>query len=278
MRVKNLLKKGIDELNQKKIEDAILKARMLLEHVLQIPKSCLSLHLEEEVAMENEQKFGQLIQRLTQGEPIQYITNQQCFYGLDFYVDSNVLIPQPDTEILVEEVIDCVRKINRKTKILDMCTGSGAIAIAIAKQANCEMTAVDISEKALKIVRKNAIQNEVKIEILQSDMFEKVTGNFDVIVSNPPYIETETIKSLPQEVKNEPIIALDGGEDGLDFYRILVDKARSYLQNEGILAVEIGFNQKREVMKLFEKFGFCEVYCKKDFANHDRVIVGKWRK
>ena len=138
MRVKNILKKGIDGLDHKKVEDAILKARMLLEHVLQIPRSCLSLHLEDEVPAENEEKFWQKIQTLIQGVPLQYITNQQCFYGLDFYVDSNVLIPQPDTEILVEEVIAYVRKINRKTKILDMCTGSGAIAIAIAKHTNCE--------------------------------------------------------------------------------------------------------------------------------------------
>lgn len=277
MKIQNLLKKGIHELNQKKIEDAILKARMLLEYVLQIPKSYLSLHLEDEISEENEQEFEQLIQRLVQGEPIQYITNQQCFYGLDFYVDSNVLIPQPDTEILVEEVIQFVSKMNQKAKILDMCTGSGAIAIAIANHINCEMTAVDISDKALEIVRKNAVQNKAKIEILQSDMFEKITEKFDVIVSNPPYIETETIKSLPQEVKNEPMIALDGGKDGLDFYRILASKARNHLQNGGILAVEIGFNQKREVMNLFEKFGFFDVYCKRDFANHDRVIIGKWR-
>ena len=141
-----------------------------------------------------------------------------------------------------------------------------------------KMTAVDISEKALEIARKNAIQNNVEIEILQSDLFEKVMGKFDLIVSNPPYIETETIKALPLEVKNEPIIALDGGKDGLDFYRILVDKARSYLQKGGILAVEIGFNQKEQVMQLFEKSGFCDVYGKKDFANHDRIVVGKWGK
>lgn len=278
MKVQNLLKKGIEELNQKKIEDAILKARMLLEHVLQIPKGCLSLHLEDEVPVESEHKFWQKIQTLIQGVPLQYITNQQCFYGLDFYVDSNVLIPQPDTEILVEEVIHFVQINNQKMRILDMCTGSGTIAIAIAKHTNCEMIAVDISEKALEIAHKNAIQNNVEIEILQSDLFEKVMGKFDLIVSNPPYIETETIKTLPQEVKNEPIIALDGGKDGLDFYRILVDKARSYLQDDGILAVEIGFNQKEQVMQLFEKSGFCDVYGKKDLANHDRIVVGKWGK
>lgn len=275
MKIKNVLKSGIEKLKKYPIEDMILKARSLLEFELQIPKATLSLHLEDEVLEKNEQNFYQNIQKLKQGIPIQYITNYQCFYGLDFYVDSNVLIPQPDTEILVEEVIQLAQNMKHNIAILDMCTGSGAIAIAIAKHTNCKMTAVDISKEALEIVRKNAIQNQVKIETLQSDMFENVSEKFDLIVSNPPYIETKMLENLSQEVKNEPRIALDGGEDGLEFYRTLAKEATQYLQMNGILAVEIGYNQKQEVMQLLEKYGFCDIYSKKDFGNHDRIVVRK---
>lgn len=276
MKVRDLLKKGIDELNQQKIEDAVLKVRMLLMYELKIKNEQLVLWLEKEMPKEKEILFFQDLQKLVEGVPFQYVTNFQTFYGLDFYVNSDVLIPQPDTEVLVEKVIDIAHQFNQRVKILDMCTGSGAIAIALAKYTNSEVVAVDISKEALKIAQKNVRKNEVKIEILQSDMFEKVTGKFDIIVSNPPYIETEVLKTLSKEVKNEPKIALDGGEDGLKFYRILVEKSQEYLKKEGFLAVEIGFDQKEKVMKLFEEYGFCDIKTRKDLGNNDRVVSGKW--
>ena len=156
-----------------------------------------------------------------------------------------------------------------------MCTGSGAIAIAICKNVEVDMVATDISKKALKIAKKNATKNEVNIKFLESDMFENIKEKFDIIVSNPPYIETLTIQSLPQEVKNEPLIALDGGKDGLDFYRILASNAQKYLNENGILAVEIGYNQGELVSNLFKKCGFVEVYVKKDLSGNDRIVVGK---
>lgn len=276
MKRKEVLKLGIAELNKQKIEEAKLKAQILMEHELKVSHEKFVMHCDEEMSQNSAERFLKNIEQLTKGTPIQYIINNQNFYGLDFYVDENVLIPQPDTEILVEEVLQIIEKRQEKLRVLDICTGSGAIVIAICKNQNVEMVASDVSEKALEIAKKNATKHGVPIEWIQSNMFEKISGKFDVIVSNPPYIETETIENLPQEVKNEPRLALDGGKDGLNFYRILVEQAGNYLKKCGILAVEIGYNQKKEVLELFEKAGFCEVYGKKDFGNQDRIVVGKW--
>lgn len=275
MKIRELLKSGICQLNQTGVEEAILKARILLAHEMQITSQDLSLHLEKEVSQECEQKFWKEIEELKQGMPIQYLTNQQWFYGIEFYVNHHVLIPQPDTEILVEEVIEVLKNSPKKRKILDLCTGSGAIAIALAKHTNAKIKAADISEQALKIARKNANLNEVEIEFFQSNMFENVNEKFDWIVSNPPYIETKTLQNLPQEVKNEPRLALNGGKDGLDFYHILGKEAPKYLAQGGFLAVEIGFNQKEKVMKILKDSRFCEIYSKKDLGGNDRIVVRK---
>lgn len=277
MKVRELLKNGTVKLTEYKIEDAILKVRMLLLYELQIQNEYLAVHLDEEASSEMAQNFEKHLEELIAGKPIQYITNSQEFFGLDFYIDENVLIPQPDTEILVEEIIEICKYREDVPKILDICTGSGAIAVTLAKQIKAEIIASDISSKALEIAEKNAKSHGVNIELTQSDMFEKINQRFDIIVSNPPYIETKTIEKLPPEVKKEPQIALDGGEDGLKFYRILAEKARDYLEENGILAVEIGYNQRENVTKIFKNAGFCDVYAKKDFAGKDRIVVGKWR-
>lgn len=277
MKIKDVLKNEIMELKKCQMEDAILKARMLVEYVLGVSNEYLAVHLEEEIdggKLENLEKYRQ---ELMAGKPIQYITHSQNFYGLNFYVDENVLIPQPDTEILVEEVISFLKNRKQMPKVLDICTGSGAIAIAIAKNVSAEIMATDISSEALAVAEKNARKHGAKIQFLQSDLFDKIEGKFDCIVSNPPYIETETIEQLSAEVKNEPRLALDGGEDGLTFYRILAEKAPHYLTKEGILALEIGYQQREKVMELLEKSGFAEVYSKKDFGGQDRIVVGKWR-
>ena len=147
----------------------------------------------------------------------------------------------------------------------------------MTKQMKAEMVASDISPKALEIAEKNAEKHHAKIEFVKSDMFEKIHQKFDIIVSNPPYIETKTMENLSPEVKNEPKIALDGGEDGLRFYRILTQKAKDYLEENGVLAVEIGYNQRENVIEIFRNAGFCEVYAKQDLAGNDRIVVGKWR-
>lgn len=277
MKIKEVLKDQVEKLNRYHIEDAILKVQILLQHSLGVSHEYLTIHYEDKIEKHVLRELQLYIHQLINGRPIQYIVNAQNFYGYHFYVDENVLIPQPDTEILVEEVIGIGQKKDKSLKILDICTGSGAIAISIRKNLACTMYASDISESALEVARKNAVMNHAEISLMASDMFEKVDGKFDIIVSNPPYIETSTLENLSEEVKNEPRIALDGGEDGLTFYRILIDEAREHLEKDGMLAAEIGFNQKEKVMRMFEEVGFCEVYSKKDFGGNDRIVVGKWR-
>lgn len=277
MKIREVLKNGIIKLNKYEIDEPILKARSLLEYELNVSSEYVAVHIEDEIDSEIIEMFERHIEEMVKGKPLQYITNSQWFYGFNFYVDENVLIPQPDTEILVEEVVDIAKNMSRDLKILDICTGSGAIAVAISRNIDAEITASDISKNALEIAKKNALNNETKINFVESDMFENINGKFDIIVSNPPYIETETIEKLSEEVKNEPMLALDGGGDGLKFYRILAEQSKKYLVSDGILAVEIGYNQREEVMNIFEKSGFVEVYSKKDFGENDRIVVGKWR-
>ena len=200
--------------------------------------------------------------------------------GIEFYVDEKVLIPQPDTEILVEEVLKIYEKNlnnkeeNNNIKILDICTGSGAIAISISKiLKNVDITASDISKDALEIAKKNAINNNVEIEFIKSNMFENINNKYNIIVSNPPYIKTDIIKTLDRQVQNEPLIALDGGEDGLEFYRILVKESKKYLKENGFICMEIGFDQKEEVEKLLIDNNYSNIYCKKDLSENDRIVV-----
>ena len=265
---------GIKELNNNNIEDSNLKARILISHSLNVTKEYILVHGEEEFPIEKINEYLENIERVAKGEPIQYVINSQDFYGLNFYINEDVLIPQPDTEVLVEEAIKLIRKENREIKILDLCTGSGAIAVCLAKEENVKVTASDISRKALEVAKRNATLNSVQLEFIESNLFENIKDKFDIIVSNPPYIETDIIDTLSNEVKAEPKIALDGGKDGLDFYRKIVKEARKYLKENGHLIVEIGYNQKESVIELFKENHFENVICIKDYGQNDRVIMG----
>ena len=274
MKIRDLLKVGFETLKDN-TEDANLKTKLLLSYLLKVNKEYLVIHDNEEVSETIIQEFKNKIEELKNGKPIQYITHFQEFMGLNFYVDENVLIPQPDTEILVEEAINLINQYSSK-RVLDLCTGSGAIAISVKKKCDfAEVVGVDISEVALKVAIKNTNLNEVEVKFEKSNMFESINGKFDIIVSNPPYIENEVIKTLPKEVQNEPYIALAGGEDGLDFYKIIAQDAKKYLNENGIVAVEIGYNQRESVIKLFETEGYKEIYSKKDFGQNDRIVVAK---
>lgn len=288
MNIKQALEYGIELLNKNNIESPNLKTRMLLANILNKNKEYLLIHDTEELNISNINKYKENIQKLVNGTPIQYIINKQEFMGLEFYVDKNVLIPQPDTEILVEEVINICKEqnANKKIKILDLCTGSGAIGVSIANNIkNCEMTLSDISYDALKIAQKNSVMAEAigdsqksNIKTIQSDLFEKIEEKFDIIVSNPPYIETKTIQTLDKEVQMEPKLALDGGEDGLDLYRRIIKEAYKYLNNNGTLALEIGYNQKDKVINLIKASNmYKDIYSKKDLSNNDRIVVCKKR-
>ena len=287
MKIKEIIVYGVERLKNKNIEEANLKVKMLLMYILNTSKEYFIIHNEQEFPEEKMEEFENKIARLENNEPIQYITNNQSFFGLDFYVDENVLIPQPDTEILVEQCIKILQDVennpqqnlNRKKdtlKILDLCTGSGAIGVSLAKNIeNAKVYVSDISKKALEIAKRNAIQNKVDVTCIESNLFESIDERFYKIVSNPPYIETSTIQTLSEEVKREPILALDGGVDGLDFYRKIAEKAKDYLEDSGYLALEIGYNQKDMVIEILKDNNFRNIYCKKDFGGNNRVIVAQ---
>lgn len=279
MKVKELLQYAVDKLKNNQIEEPILKARLLLAYILGVEKEYLVAHDEEQVDIAKKREYEKGVEKLANHIPLQHLTHHQEFMNLDFYVDKNVLIPRPDTENLVEEVINFCKKNEEKTyKILDLCTGSGAIGIAIAKYlSNAKVVCVDISAEAIDIAKKNAKLNNVcNIEFIKSNMFENVNEKFDIIVSNPPYIKKNVISKLDIEVQNEPVIALDGGVDGLDFYRIIIDKSYDYTKNNGMLFLEIGFDQKDEVMGLLKRDGrYKDIYAKKDLGGNDRIVCAK---
>ena len=279
LNIQELKKLGRDRLEEKQVEDSSHKADILLQFFLKMKKTWLVIHMQETVEEEKVTKYLNAIEEVIGGKPVQYITNEQSFMNLKFYVDENVLIPQPDTEVLVETALT---EVDKTIKILDLCTGSGAIAVALEhflEEKEVEIVATDISEKALEIAKKNAISNNAntKIKFIQSDLFAQIPKQkFDLIVSNPPYIETETIKTLSKEVQNEPKIALDGGEDGLAFYRRIAKEAFDYLEYGGKLLLEIGYNQKEKVMALLQKEKkYVNIRCIKDFENRDRVIMAE---
>lgn len=277
MNIKELLKKGIIVLKNNNIEDATIIAKTLLSYTIKKDKIYLLINEKENVDISKQKEYETYIKEIICGKPLQYITNNQEFMKLNFFVDKNVLIPQPDTEILVEEVIKICEKY-QNIKILDLCTGSGAIAISLykyLKNKTKQIYASDISEEAIKIAKKNCESNNAKVDFIQSNMFENITENkFDIIVSNPPYIEKETLKTLPKAVKYEPEIALDGGTDGLDFYRIIANEAYKHIKNNGSLCLEIGYNQKNEVIKILEKTKkYYNIKTLKDLALNDRCIV-----
>jgi len=275
MTIKEMLTKGTIMLKGSNVDSPKVKARLLLQYILKKPRQYLIVYDNEEVGKKEQWEYFVNIEKLTKGVPLQHITHQQEFMKMNFYVDENVLIPRPDTEILVEEVIKIASKMN-EPKILDLCTGSGAIAISIAKNLqNAEVYAVDISQKAIEIAKKNAKELDAKVKFIKSNLFNKVDKmKFDIIVSNPPYIKKDVMKSLSKEVKNEPELALDGGIDGLDFYKKITAEAIEFLKFGSYLCYEIGYDQKEDVINIINKHeNYSNTYCKKDLGGNDRVIV-----
>jgi len=304
--LKSALKKGEAILKAVNNKSASNDARVILSNVLNCSKIFLIANYDYQLTEDEEAKFAELIELRAKGVPLQYITGKQEFMSLQFRVNSNVLIPRQETEILVETIIDYIKNkrgilkernavskkntnsgnkadsvsINRSDdiSILEIGTGSGCIAVSLAYYIqDCFITATDISEDAIQTARLNASLNGVKekIDFVVSDLFENV-GNkkFDAIVSNPPYIAKKDIESLDVEVKKyEPIIALDGGIDGLDFYRAIIQKAPDYLKEDGILVFEIGYNQARDVACLMER-DFSNIRIIKDLDKNDRVVIG----
>ena len=272
MTIQEAIEEATTKLNRAGIQSPKLKARLIMQFILDKTRQYIIVNDLLKLEEKQEEQYFNEIDKIEKGYPIEHITHQKEFMKLSFFVDENVLIPRQDTEILVEEVIE----------ILDLCTGSGAIGVSLAKYLpNCEITAVDISKKALQIAKKNAIINEVEKQItfISSDLFSNLESQkFDIIVSNPPYIKRNDIENLEEQVKKEPLIALDGGEDGLDFYKKIIKEAHKYLVSEGYLCLEIGYNQKDEVIKLIEKEEtFKNIYSKKDLYGIDRIIIAEMK-
>lgn len=275
MKIIELLNHG--KIFLKDVDEGSFKAKILLEHILKVKREYIIAHCEDIVSNEQVTLYQAKLEEIKKGKPIQYITHYQEFMKLDFYVDENVLIPRQDTEVLVEEVIKIAKNIRAK-KILDLCTGSGAIAVSLAKYLeNIQITALDISRKALDVAIANAKNNHVqeKITFVESNLFQDLAQEkYDIIVSNPPYIRSEEIEKLDEEVKREPKVALDGGKDGLEFYRKIIDQGYQYLKYGGYICFEIGYDQKEEVLQIIkDKKQYTETYCKKDLYDNDRVVV-----
>ena len=279
MQIREALQQAKQILKAAAIDTASLDANLLLSHVTSLSKVMLIAHDEDELSKEQEDKFFSLINKRKSGYPIAYILGYKEFFGLRLKVTEDTLIPRPDTEVLVEEVIELAKKKDAKN-ILDIGTGSGAITVSLAKYLeNVKVTSVDISDIALEIGKRNAISNEVddRINFVKSDLFTNIDKEtkFDIIVSNPPYIKREVIDTLDKQVKDyEPYNALEGGVDGLDFYRAITKQAKNYLKKGGILAYEVGHDQSKDVSKLMEMDGYTNIYTLKDLQQIDRVVIG----
>ncbi len=278
MNIQEIQKYSINKLKQNNVNEYNLKTKLIISKVIKKPKEYLIIQEKEELEEAKILEIKNNINKIIEGYPIQYITKNQEFMGLDFFVNENVLIPQPDTEILVEEVINISKNL-QQPKILDLCTGSGAIAVALKRYIEtANITASDISKEALEVARINAKNHKTEIEFIEANLFNNINQEFDIVVSNPPYIKTDIIKDLSFEVQNEPHLALDGGQDGLDFYRSIINNACKFIKVEGYLALEIGYDQKEEVIELIENSNqYKEIYSKKDLAGNDRVIICKRR-
>lgn len=292
-----IYQQGAEQLIQAGIQEAGLDARLLLEWCCGTDRNTLLVHGDRSVSPEEYERYRACIAERREHVPLQYITGGQDFMGLTFAVNRNVLVPRQDTEVLVEEVM---RYLHDGMRILDMCTGSGCILISLLHYSNdCTGMGIDLSEEALKVAEENAErifgrtkeavngavsmaeQSGQKCSWICSDLFERLDSDekFDIIVSNPPYIKTDVIDTLMQEVKEyEPRMALDGREDGLYFYREIIAQAGNYLNHEGMLFVEIGYDQGEEVRMLMKEAGYEEIEIVKDFAGLDRVVHGVfWR-
>lgn len=268
--LKEALAKAVDKLQQMEVPDADIDAWYLLSYVTGLDRAAFFLHGEEPMAEPDMIRYRDLVTKRGERIPLQHLTGEQEFMGLDFHVNEHVLIPRQDTECLVERVLPYVDG----KRVLDVCTGSGCIAIAIAKLGKPFIVhGVDISEEALAVARQNATELNASVELFAGDLMTKMDGQYDVIVSNPPYIPPSVIEGLMPEVRlHEPMLALDGGQDGLEFYRRIARQAVTRLAPSGRLFLEIGCEQAAAVAEILQKQGYREVQVFQDLAGKDRIV------
>lgn len=283
MVINELLKIGLDRLKDVEYSNPLLESRLILAKLLNVDMSYIYAYGEKEVSDNIAQKFKGLIERRANGYPYGYLLNEKEFMGLEFYLEEGVLIPRPDTEVLVEYILDYIDKNHKddNIRVLDIGSGSGAISLSIAHfSKNSYVYGVDIGDTPLKVSNINKERlNLTNVEFIKGNLlepFEDRDCRFHIIVSNPPYIPSRDIEELQTEVKDyEPRLALDGGEDGLDFYRKIIDGARNYLVDRGLLIFEIGYNQGLEVKTLLENRGFSDTEILEDLQGLDRVVLGR---
>ena len=280
MTYRECYEQGCRTLQAAGIEETALDARLLLEAVCGTDRNDLLVHGEQQVAPEAEEKYLNWIRQRAEHIPLQQLTGEQGFMGLTFNFNEHVLIPRQDTEILVEEVL---KELHDGMRVLDMCTGSGCILLSLLHYSNdCEGLGVDLSAEALEVAGRNVLkvltpEKAEHAHFLQSDLFEKVEGKFEIIVSNPPYIASAEVEKLMPEVRDhEPRMALDGTEDGLYFYRRIIEEAGKHLVSSGMLFFEIGYDQGQAVSELMRTEGYCEVQVVQDYAGLDRVVFGTY--
>lgn len=274
MRYREMYGQGVAALEQAGIAEASLDARLLLEEVCGTDRTMLYAHGERELTDAEDERYREMIAERAKRIPLQHILGRTEFMGLTFLVNQNVLCPRLDTEVLVEEVL---KYLHDGMRILDIGTGSGCILLSLLHYSNdCTGVGVDISREALRLAKENAERlSEEAVDFIESNLFEKAEGKFEIIVSNPPYIRSGEIADLMPEVRDhEPRLALDGGEDGLLFYREITGKAKEHLWDGGMLFYEIGFDQGKAVREILEDNGFREVGIVKDFSGLDRVVYG----
>lgn len=280
--LRELIKIGSKMLSDVNIADSEFDAKEIFCHVNGYDRTRLFMHWSDIIPDNQCDRYFEEIEKRATHIPLQHLTGSQDFMGLTFKVTPDVLIPRLDTETVVEEAMKLVPK---NSDILDLCSGSGAIGISLAKLADAKVTCTDISEEALKVAEGNASLNKVKVKFIKSDMFESLRGGiikkkYDMIISNPPYIPKDVIETLDIEVKDhEPRLALDGGDDGLDFYRIIAKEAPEFLRKNGILVLEIGDDQGESVPELLrETDAFSAIETKKDLAGLDRMVIAVLKK
>ena len=280
MTYRECYEQGCRTLQAAGIEEAALDARLLLEAVCGMDRNDLLVHGEQPVSPEAEEKYLNWIRQRAEHIPLQQLTGEQDFMGLTFSVNEHVLIPRQDTEILVEEVL---KELHDGMRVLDMCTGSGCILLSLLHYSNdCEGLGVDLSAEALEVAGRNVLkvltpEKAEHAHFLQSNLFEKVEGKFEFIVSNPPYIASAEVEKLMPEVRDhEPRMALDGTEDGLYFYRRIIEEAGKHLVSSGMLFFEIGYDQGQAVSELMRTEGYCDVQVVQDYAGLDRVVFGTY--
>lgn len=259
-------------------------SKVLLAHCLNLKFNDIYFsHLNKKnITIKESELYKKLVLKRKKAIPTEYITGSTEFMGLKFSVNKNVLIPRQETECLIEHVLKILKYLKKPVKILDVGTGSGNIAVSIANYStNSHISAIDISKEAIKIAKKNASLNNVtkKIEFIQSDIFGSISKlkykKYDLIISNPPYIKTEEIKTLQREIHNEPVIALDGGKDGLAFYKRIIPESKKYLNKRGYLIFEIGYHHSEPIKEIMKINGYKRIKILKDYTNQERIIYGQ---